>query len=334
MPLNLQTLQSLLKGVKVIIDFLIIWVLIYYLLKIVRNNSRTVQIFKGIVLVLAMQVFATAIGLPTLRSLLNFVVQSGVLVVVIIFQPEIRAVLERIGKTSVFSAIHSLTGNEKDRLIDELVTAAMELSKKKTGALISLEQGHSLMDYIKTGEPINSTVTANLLTSIFVTSTPLHDGAVIIQGDRIACASAYFPPTSLDLPAKYGARHRAALGISEVTDSITIVVSEETGTVSIAEAGTLKEMDETSLRDYLNLLIQNSEQEVSRSYESGKKRIFTFDRFNIDPIKVEKVSEEEPKKDKKNKDKKKDDSEPRFKGLKSFFSEEEDEEDTGGEDNE
>lgn len=324
MPANLLTLQSILKGIKVLFDFLIIWILIYYLLRIVRNNSRTVQIFKGIVLVLAMQVFAKAIGLSTLSSLLYFIVQHGFLVIVIIFQPEIRAVLERIGKTSVFSALHSLTGNEKEQLIEEIVKATTQLSETKTGALISLEQGHSLIDYIKTGTPINSTVTADLLTSIFVTSTPLHDGAVIIQGDRIACASAYFPPTNLDLPSKYGARHRAALGISEITDSITIVVSEETGRISIAEEGTLKEMDEASLRDYLNLLIQNTEQEVSRSLETSKRRRFNLGKLNIDPIKVEKIEEMEEKDD-------------RLKGLKSFFNTNDykkDKKDDGGDEDE
>lgn len=289
MPLNLFTLQSLIRGIKVIVDFVIIWVLVYYLLKIVRNNSRTVQIFKGIVLVVAMQVIANTAGFTTTRALLDFVIQYGVLVVVIIFQQEIRALLEKLGKTSVFSALHSLSGNEKERLIEELVTAATDLSDKKIGALMSLEQGHSLMDYIKTGTAINATVSADILTSIFVTSTPLHDGAVIIQGDRIACASAYFPPTNLDLPTRYGARHRAALGISEVSDSVTIVVSEETGTISIAENGKLREMDETSLREYLNLLIQNSEQEVSHSLEKSRKRKFNLGRLNFDPIKVEKL---------------------------------------------
>ncbi|MCI5774443.1 MAG: diadenylate cyclase, partial [Erysipelotrichaceae bacterium] len=159
--------------------------------------------------------------------------------------------LEKMGKTSVFSRITTLSGNEKEKLVDEIVTATMLLSKNQTGALISIEQGHSLSDYIKTGTPLNSNVTAELLTSIFVTTTPLHDGAVIIQGDKIACASAYFPPTNLELPSKYGARHRAAIGISEITDSITIIVSEETGNVSIAENGQIFSVNRKQLRDYL-----------------------------------------------------------------------------------
>lgn len=290
MPFALITFQSIINGLKAIVDFSIIWILVYYILRIVRNNSRTVQIFKGIVLIIAMRFVAHKLSLTTLKALLDLLIQYGFLVVVIIFVPEIRAMLERLGKTSVFSALHSLSGNEKEKLVDELVDAATVLAERKTGALITLEQGHSLADYIKTGTPINSSVTSELLCSIFVTSTPLHDGAVIIQGDRIACASAYFPPTAQDLPTRYGARHRAAIGLSEVTDSVTIVVSEETGTISIAEGGKLREMDAASLREYLNLLIQNSEKEVSQSLGAHRKqRKFNLSKLNVDPIKIEKV---------------------------------------------
>ena len=125
------------------------------------------------------------------------------------------------------------------------------MSASKTGALISLEQGQDLSDYIKTGTSMNSIVSSELLCSIFQYGTPLHDGAVIIRGVRIACAAAYFPPTTKELPTSYGARHRAAVGISEITDSITIIVSEETGTISIAEAGELKSYTSEELRDYL-----------------------------------------------------------------------------------
>ncbi len=286
---TLITFQSIISGLRFFLDFLIIWVLVYYVLKIVRNNSRTVQIFKGIIVVVFMWFLSQKLGFTTLKQILDYVMAYGLIVVVIIFQPEIRSMLERLGKTSVFSALHSLSGNEKEELIDSLVEATMVLSDRKTGALITLEQGHSLADYIKTGNPINSSVSAELLTSIFVTSTPLHDGAVIIQGDRIACASAYFPPTNQELPVRFGARHRAAIGISEITDSITIVVSEETGTVSIAEAGKLKEMDEKSLREYLNLLIQNSETEVSHSVGLKRSRRFNLAKINVDPIKIEKL---------------------------------------------
>lgn len=289
--LNLLSLQSFLSVLRIVVEFIIIWVVVYYMLRIVRNNSRTVQIFKGIIVILLLRFLANSLGLSTITIILDFFINSGIIIIVIIFQPEIRAMLERLGKTSVFSSLHSLSTNEKEDLITEIVKATKELSESSTGALITIEQGQTMGDYIKTGTPINSTVTAELLRSIFVTSTPLHDGAVIIQGDRIASASAYYPPTErADLPTQYGARHRAALGISEISDSITIVVSEETGTISVAENGQLKEMDESTLKQYLNLIIQNIENEVSDTFMTKRGgKLFNFGKVNVDPIQIEQV---------------------------------------------
>lgn len=295
MPQPLFTINSILRALKIIIDFSIIWLTVYYVLKIVRNNSRTVQIFKGIILIIALWYLSRIMGFMTLKALLDFVVNNSFLVLIIIFAPEIRGMLERLGKTSVFTPIHNLSGDQKEYLVEQLVIAVDHLSNSSTGALISLEQGSSLLDFIKTGTPINSIVTEELLSSIFVTSTPLHDGAVIIQGDRIACASAYFPPTNLDLPSSYGARHRAAIGISEITDSVTIVVSEETGRISIAEAGKLREVDVNALRDFLNQLITNSESHVSQAIGTKKNRRLSLSRLagTPAPIKVEKMVEED-----------------------------------------
>lgn len=251
-PYNLSlTLENILLISQTFLDILIMWFLLYYAIKVIRNNSRTIQIFKGILFVIVVDVLAKFFSLNTVGFIADMFVNWGILAIIILFQPEIRQLLERMGKSTLFSRITTLSGNEKEKLVDEIVTATMLLSKNQTGALISIEQGHSLSDYIKTGTPLNSNVTAELLTSIFVTTTPLHDGAVIIQGDKIACASAYFPPTNLELPSKYGARHRAAIGISEITDSITIVVSEETGNVSIAENGQIFGVNRKQLRDYL-----------------------------------------------------------------------------------
>lgn len=258
------TLNNLLALGRTILDIGIVWVLVYYCLKIVKNNSRTIQIFKGILLVVLIRALAVFLGLKTVEFLADIFVNWGVLAVIIIFQPEIRSLLEKLGKTSVFSRLSTLTINEREKLVDELVKACSEMSKTKTGALISLEQGHSLNDYIKTGTPMNSVVSSELLCSIFQYGTPLHDGAVIIQGVKIACAAAYFPPTTLDLPTSYGARHRAAVGISEITDSITIVISEETGNISIAEGGKLTVVNEKSLREFLLMVICQTEVEVAK----------------------------------------------------------------------
>ena len=244
------TLNDIKDIVVAILDILIIWFIIYYALRIVKNNNRTTQIFKGILFLVIVNGLAKLLNLKTLQFILDIFINWGFLAFIIIFQPEIRSLLERMGKTNVFSRITTLTGGEKESLVSNIVDAVMLMSANRTGALISIEQSDSLEDYIQTGTRMNSDVTVELLTSIFVTTTPLHDGAVIIQGSKIACASAYFPPTNLDLPSRYGARHRAAIGISEVSDALTIVVSEETGDVSITENGQLKNVNREELYNY------------------------------------------------------------------------------------
>ena len=245
------TLNDVLNVVRALLDIGLVWAVIFFGLRIVRNNSRTVQIFKGILFIFIVKGLAMLIGLTTINYIADMVLSWGVIVMVLIFQPEIRMLLEKLGKTSVLTRLAALSSNEKEHLVEELVKACTQMSASKTGALISLEQGQDLSDYIKTGTSMNSIVSSELLCSIFQYGTPLHDGAVIIRGVRIACAAAYFPPTTKELPTSYGARHRAAVGISEITDSITIIVSEETGTISIAEAGELKSYTSEELRDYL-----------------------------------------------------------------------------------
>ncbi len=273
--LSYGTVQIIIQSLRMVLDIVLMWILLYYTLKIVRNNSRTIQIFKGIILVLVVQSAATFFGFRTVAWMANTFVTWGFLAVIIIFQPEIRSLLEKLGKSSVFTRISTLSGTEKEQLVDELVIATTQLSEDRIGALITIEQSQSLIDYIRTGSPMNSIVTSDVLRSIFSTSTPIHDGAVIIQGDRISCASAYFPPTNLELPSRYGARHRAALGISEITDSITIVVSEETGKISVAEEGSLIPMNETKLREYLNRMIIEEEVDIDIKKDKPKRGLFT-----------------------------------------------------------
>lgn len=263
------TLDNLWTLLWQMVDIGCVWALVYYCLRIVKNNSRTIQIFKGVLLIVIIRFVATKVGLHTIASLADSIMNWGVVAIIIIFQPEIRSILEKIGKTSVFSGISTLTINERENLVNELVKACSEMSKTKTGALISIEQGHSLSDFIKTGTSMNSVVSSELLCSIFQYGTPLHDGAVIIQGVRIACAAAYFPPTTRELPTSYGARHRAAVGISEITDSITIVVSEETGNISIAQNGTLTVMSEASLKEFLLSIVGN--QSTAKEKEEQQK---------------------------------------------------------------
>lgn len=257
------TFSNIRAFVVMILDIFVMWFIFYYALKIVRANQRTIQIFKGIILVIVIDGLAKLFGLNTLEYFTDMFINYGFLAIIIIFQPEIRSLLEKIGQSNIFSRITTLSGNEKERLVDQIVTAVMLLSKDQTGALISIEQSQSLDDYVATGTKLNSDVTAELLTSLFVTSTPLHDGAVIIQGDKIACASAYFPPTNAELPSRFGARHRAAIGFSEVTDAVTIVVSEETGAVSITERGKIFPIDSReTLKKYLLRVILGETNEV------------------------------------------------------------------------
>ena len=296
------TLENIRTLTVMFLDIFIMWGVLYWSIKIIRGNSKTVQIFKGILVILIIDVIARFLGLKTVAYFANIFVNWGFLAIIIIFQPEIRNLLGRLGKTNVLSRIITLTGNEKENLVDQIVTATMLLSKDQTGALICIEQSHRLDDFIATGTRLNSDVSAELLTSIFVTSTPLHDGAVIIQGDKIACASAYFPPTNLELPNRYGSRHRAAIGISEITDAVTIVVSEETGSVSITQDGKIMNVSRKQLRDYLLRVICGEETEVhgvqKRTFndESPRKIIIDDDK----PVKSGKIPVEavvKPKED-------------------------------------
>lgn len=232
------------------LDILVIWLLIYSALRLVRNNNRTIQIVKGILIIVIIKGIAVVLGLHTLSYLLNIFLNWGVVAVLILFQPEIRGMLERVGKTSPFFS-NNISAVRLQQMVDDLVASCTTMSSSKTGALISIQQTQSLQDYIETGTKMDSDVSQELINTIFQYGTPLHDGAVIIQGVKIACAGAYFPPTNQDLPSRYGARHRAAVGISEITDSITIIVSEETGDISVAIHGTLTKYSPEALKRFL-----------------------------------------------------------------------------------
>lgn len=286
--LEFITLPKLLQFGQVLLDILIMAVIIHYSLRIIRNNARTIQIFKGILFVLFANVIAKILGFQTVETFTQTFMTWGILAVIIIFQPEIRSVLERLGKSRVFSTASTLTISQRDKLINEIVTAVKQLSADKIGALITIEQDISLADYISTGTSLNSEVSSEILFSIFVVGTPLHDGAVIIQGNQIAAASAYFPPTDEWLPAKYGARHRAGIGISEVSDSVTIIVSEETGLVSVAQSGRMSLISVKELSAYLHKVLFDEEAE----YE---KRSVDVDKSQEKISKIEKEIRQEQK---------------------------------------
>lgn len=235
---------------RLALDILAVWALLYALVRIIRNNARTIQIVKGIMAVFLVKILSDVMQLQALSTVLNLFLNWGVFFVLIILQPELRSMMEKVGKTtSILRA--DIPAQRMEKMIDQVVNACEDMSRTKTGAIISIQMGQSLEDYARNGIAMDSDVTTELLETIFQYGTPMHDGAVIIEGDKLAAAAAYLPSTSKDLPSKYGARHRAAIGISEVTDSITLVVSEETGNISVASKGQLTQYNPTALRRYL-----------------------------------------------------------------------------------
>ena len=226
-----------------IIDVIIVAVLIYQLLKMLRE-TRAIQVVKGIAIVFVIMQISAWMNFTTISYLLRNIMQVGLFSIVVIFQPELRSLLERMGRSKVgklmeFSS-NTLEENVAEEITDELVNAVVNMSSTKTGALIVIERETKLGDIVKSGTVINAQISAALLENIFVPNTPLHDGAVVIREDKIYTAGCLLPLTSnTNLPHELGTRHRAAIGMSEASDAMVIVVSEETGKISLAANGNL-----------------------------------------------------------------------------------------------
>ena len=218
-----------------IVDILIVWVAFYYILKNVKNNIKMVLIVKGVVLVLIVKFLSNVMDLYTVGVLIEYVLQWGPLAIIVIFQPEIRSVLESIGRTQLLGRHKVLTVDEREKIVFEIMRAIEYLKRNRIGALIVIERELSLQQYIEPATKVYADLSYDLLETIFFPNSPMHDGGVIIQGDRITCAGAVFK-TSMDsnVNKRLGTRHRAALGIAEETDAIALVVSEENGRISIA----------------------------------------------------------------------------------------------------
>lgn len=232
--------DNILDILKNILDVILVWVLIYYILKNIKNNVKMTMLFKGVLVVIILKLLSVWLELNTLGLILEYVIMYGPLALIIIFQPEIRGVLEQLGRSQLLGRHKVLTVDEREKMVYEIIQAVEYLRKSKIGALIVLERDVSLLDYINRAKPLYADLSNELLVSIFFPNNPLHDGAVIIQGNRVSCAGAVFPTSnSISLNKRLGTRHRAALGIAEETDAISIVVSEETGRLSIAVKGEL-----------------------------------------------------------------------------------------------
>lgn len=233
-------LSSVWSVITKIIDISIVWYLVYQLIKNVKNNVKMILIFKGVLIIGIIKVISSLLNLYTVGLLLEYVIMWGPLALIIIFQPEIRTVLEQIGRSQLLGRHKTLTVDEREHLVDEIMLAVDYFKKKKFGALIAIERDVSLQEYINPATKIYADVSAEILESIFYKNSALHDGGVIIQGTKVTCAGCVFRTSLVNkLSKSLGTRHRAALGLSEESDAIVLVVSEENGRISIALNGTL-----------------------------------------------------------------------------------------------
>lgn len=274
----METLQSLLdtnftnfhmpdiKGTD-IVEILIIAFLVYHMLVWMRN-TRIWSLMKGIVVIVIFIIIAALFNMNTILWIVQNVLSIAVIAIVVVLQPELRRALEQLGRKNFLSGffpfdISSGEGRFSDRTIDEIARACVEMAKVRTGALIVIEQEHSLAEYEQTGIEVDAIVTSQLLINIFEHNTPLHDGAVIVRGNRITAATCYLPLSdNMNIGKELGTRHRAGVGVSEVTDSLTIIVSEETGKISVAYGGVLdRSLDSESLKERLRQIQNKTEEE-------------------------------------------------------------------------
>lgn len=234
------TVTDIINIIKKIVDISLVWLIFYYILKNIKNNVKLSMLFKGVVIILGLKYISDWLDLTTLQVLLEYIIQWGFIAIIVIFQPEIRNILEQLGRSQLLGRHKILTVDEREHLVYEIINAMEYLRKERIGALIVIERDISLGNYIDKAKKLYADLTSDLLIAIFYEGNPLHDGGVIIQGDRISCAGAVFPTSnSTKINRRLGTRHRAALGISEEADSISLIVSEETGRMSVAIKGEL-----------------------------------------------------------------------------------------------
>ena len=249
-------------------EILIIAVLLYYTL-VWMKTTRAWILLKGLIVILVFLLLAYFFRMTTILWMAQNVLGFAVTALIVVLQPELRKALEELGKKNIISSVlpfdnsHRVNEEFSEKTINEITKACVEMGKVRTGALIVIEQKVSLRDYERTGIDVDGIVTSQLLINIFEHNTPLHDGAVIIQGNRVVSATCYLPLSdNLGLSKELGTRHRAGVGISEITDSLTIIVSEETGKISVAYEGELeRNLDADSLRDRMHKILNNPVEE-------------------------------------------------------------------------
>lgn len=268
-------------GIGDILEILIIAFLVYYILAWMKT-TRAWQLLKGLIVICVVLMLAYIMDMSTILWLAENLLSFAVIAIVVVMQPELRHALEQLGKKNFLpSGVFSDSSKREqeyfsEKTINEIVKASYEMGRARTGALIVIEQNESLRDYERTGIEVDGIVTSQLLINIFEHNTPLHDGAVIVRGNRITSATCYLPLSdNLDLSKELGTRHRAGVGISEATDSLTVIVSEETGKVSVAYEGQLERglsSDELKARLQRTLNRQNEEKSKGKHIWKGRSR--------------------------------------------------------------
>ena len=239
-----------------LLDILLVWFLVYKLLSLLKG-TRGMQLVKGILIVIGLKIFFNFIGFKTMTYIFEQVVTWGVLGIMIIFQPELRRALEYIGRVQLSNFFNmnykDVQKDSTEQIIKAVVDSSRHMARRRIGALIVLENNIGLDEYVESGITVNAEVTNELIINIFIPNTPLHDGAMIIDENKIRAASCVLPLSdNRSIASSYGTRHRAALGLSEVTDAIIIAVSEETGKISVCQNGILtSDYSTDELTDYL-----------------------------------------------------------------------------------
>ena len=264
-----------------LVEIAIISVLFYNVLLWIKS-TRAWNLFKGIMVILLFVLLAALFQMSTILWIAENTLSVGLTAIVIIFQPELRKALENIGDRNILSSLLNISNKSEkekfsDHTIDELIKAVYAMGKVKTGALIVIEDEISLSEYERTGIDVDAIVSSQLLINIFEKNTPLHDGAIILRGDRVVSATCYLPLSdSISLSKELGTRHRAAVGVSEASDSLTIIVSEETGSVSVALRGRIyRNVDADFLREKLKQMQSNGREAtgvelLKRRFKNGK----------------------------------------------------------------
>ena len=266
-----------------IVEIIIISFLVYHIMVWIKN-TKAWALFKGVVFIMVFIVIAALVEMNTILWIAKNVVMYGVVALVVILQPELRKALEQLGKTEFLASLLPFEigkvedGLVSDKTIHEISKACAEMGKVKTGALIVVQQNDPLTEYERTGIDVDGIVTSQLLINIFEHNTPLHDGAVIVRGDRIISATCYLPLSdNMSLSKDLGTRHRAGVGISEVTDSMTVIVSEETGKISVAYSGVLyRSLSPADLEDQLkkiqNKPVEEKEHKLWKGWPKNEKK--------------------------------------------------------------